>query len=105
MVAVVAYFIWSFFNATKDPDVIEASNLRMNIRNFKKYRDLYDKLQEVMEKYGADSHEANEFFKQDIWPEVKSNSNEWRRYQDYRAAKHQQEFADYVNKTLYNRNK
>lgn len=99
------YWVVLFVKAIKDSNVKEASKLRMDIRQFNKYRLLYDEFQNVMEKHGVDSVEARQFFKEVVWPKVKNNPNEWRCYQDYQASKYQQEFANYVNKNLYSRNK
>lgn len=104
-VYILLHWIYFFIKALKDPKVREASNIGMNVSAFKKYEVLYDELQEVYRKYGTQSEEATNFFKQHVWPKVKSNPNGWRRYQEYRLKQYQQEFADYINKTLYNRYK
>ena len=83
LIAVAAYFIlgWIYFTvkALKDPDVQEASKLRMQVKNFRKYRSIYD---EEMTYLKAGKTQPNRY-------EEISNFNEWRRYQQYR-----QEIAD-----------
>lgn len=90
ILAIVAIFIigWlvQVFKASKDPDVIEASNLRMDVRRFRHYREGYDEFARLMKVYGSDSKEAMEYFK------TVDNPNEWRRYQAYR---HQQWKAEW----------
>lgn len=68
--------------ATKDPDVIDAANLRIDIRNYKQYREWYDEHQRLMMKYGIESKEAQQYFLY-FFKQIK-NPNEWRRYSLYR---------------------
>lgn len=68
--------------ATKDPDVIDAANLRIDIRQYKQYREWYDEHQRLMMKYGIESKEAQQYFLY-FFKQIK-NPNEWRRYSLYR---------------------
>lgn len=86
IVAVIAgnaiMLIINIIKAMKDPDVIAASNLRMDVRRYKKYREWYDEHQRLMRQYGIDSKEELEYFRS-FFKQIK-NPNEWRRYQAYR---------------------
>lgn len=78
LIAIAAYFIigWLYFTikAFKDPDVQEASKLRMSVKNFRKYREIYDE-QIACYKSGKTPPDRTD--------EIK-NFNDWRRYGDYR---------------------
>ena len=78
LIAIVAYFIlgWIYFaiKAFKDPDVQEASKLRMSIKNFRKYRSIYDEEKTYLKAGKTPPNRYDEI----------SNFNEWRRYQKYR---------------------
>ena len=93
IVAVIAWIVImlvvNIIKATKDPDVIEASNLRMDVRRYKKYKEWYDEHQRLMRQYGVGSMEAQEYFL-GFFRQIK-NPNEWRRYQAYRYNKAKQE--------------
>ncbi len=58
----VAMIVVNVIKATKDPDVIEASNLRMGVRRYKKYKKWYDEHQRLMRRCGIGSKEEQEFF-------------------------------------------
>lgn len=90
-IALLVGWLWHFFKALKDPDVIAAADLRMDIRRYRFYRGVYDELQEIIKINGADSPYAEEFFRTKILPRIK-NPNEWRRYQAYRLEKQQEVF-------------
>lgn len=79
---IIMFWISSIFKATKDPDVIAASDLRMPVLRYKQYREWYDMHMELMQKYGCDSKEANKYF-YSFFIKIK-DPNEWRRYQKYR---------------------
>lgn len=81
IVALVS-IITNIIKATKDPDVIVASNLKMDVRRYKQYREWYDEHQRLISAYGIDSNEEQKFFLS-FFKQIK-NPNEWRRYQDYR---------------------
>ncbi len=85
----VAMVVVNVIKATKDPDVIEASGLRMDVRRYKKYKKWYDEHQRLMRRYGIGSKEEQEFFL-GFFRQIK-NPNEWRRYQAYRYNKAKQE--------------
>lgn len=79
---IIMFWLSSIFKATKDPDVVAASDLRMPVFRYKQYREWYDKHMELMKTYGCDSKEANNYFNSFF---CKINTpNEWRRYQKYR---------------------
>lgn len=84
IIAAIAIFIFirSFIKSLKDPDIRNASNLRMSVNNYRKYKEWFDKHQELMDKYGTDSKQAYEYFNS-FFQKIK-NKNEWRRYQDFR---------------------
>lgn len=87
--------VYNMVKASKDPDVQAASDLRMTIGNYRKYKRLYDAHWEIMMKYGANSSEAERFFAKEVYPNL-PNLNEWRRYEDYRALLQQQEMMDQI---------
>lgn len=82
-IAFLIGWLWYFFKAFNDPDIIIASNLRMTINRYRLYRKLYNELQELIKKYGIDSPNIDEIYRIKIFPKIK-NTNEWRRYQTYR---------------------
>lgn len=79
---IVIMFIVNMVKAMKDPDVIAASNLKMDVRRYKKYKEWYDEHQRLMQQYGIDSKEEREYFLS-FFKQIK-NPNEWRRYQAFR---------------------
>lgn len=79
---IIMFWLSSIFKATKDPDVVAASDLRMPVFRYKQYREWYDKYMELMKVYGCDSKEANKYFNS-FFCKIKA-PNEWRRYQKYR---------------------
>jgi hypothetical protein len=82
VIVALGSIITNIIKATKDPDVIVASNLKMDVRRYKQYREWYDEHQRLMSVYGIDSNEEQKFFLS-FFKQIK-NPNEWRRYQDYR---------------------
>ena len=82
VIGAVIMLLVNIIKATKDPDVIAASNLRMDVRRYKKYREWYDEHQRLMRQYGIDSKEEQEYFRS-FFKQIK-NPNEWRRYQAFR---------------------
>lgn len=82
IIGAVIMLLVNIIKATKDPDVIAASNLRMDVRRYKKYREWYDEHQRLMRQYGIDSKEEQEYFRS-FFKQIK-NPNEWRRYQAFR---------------------
>lgn len=84
-IGLIAMFIYHFTKALKDPDVQMASNLRMPVDNFRLYERIYNEHWACMEKYGANSKEAEELFAK-LFRQIK-NPNEWRRYQEWRVQK------------------
>lgn len=92
-IAIVAYaaivIATNIIKATKDPDVITASDLRMDVRRYKQYREWYDEHQRLMREYGINSKEEQAYFLQ-FFKQIK-NPNEWRRYQNYRLKQAHQE--------------
>lgn len=82
VIGAVIMLLVNIIKATKDPDVIAASNLRMDVRRYKKYREWYDEHQRLMRRYGIDSKEEQEYFRS-FFKQIKT-PNEWRRYQAFR---------------------
>lgn len=82
VIGAVIMLLVNIIKATKDPDVIAASNLRMDVRRYKKYGEWYDEHQRLMRRYGIDSKEEQEYFRS-FFKQIK-NPNEWRRYQAFR---------------------
>ena len=83
-IAIVALItiVTNMFKAAKDPDVQAASNLGIPVGRFQQYREWYDEHQRLMQKYGIDSKEANEYF-MSFLRQIKY-PNEWRKYQQSR---------------------
>lgn len=86
LIAIAVYFIleWAYFmfKAFKDPDVQAASKLRMSIKHYRKYKEIYD---EETACYKSGKTPPNRF------DEI-ANFNEWRRYQQYRQEKADEEY-------------
>ena len=78
LIYILISIIVSIAKSAKDPDVIEASQLHIPIYRYKKYKEWNDKYMRLMDIYGEDSKEANEYFRS-FWSQVKY-PNEWRRY-------------------------
>ena len=78
LIAIAVYFIlgWIYFaiKAFKDPDVQEASKLRMTVKNYHKYQSIYDEEMTYLKTGKTPPNRYDEI----------SNFNEWRRYQQYR---------------------
>lgn len=94
----VVVFIYNFFKASKDPDVKAASALHMTIGRYNLYKELFEKHQAAMSKYGIHSKEATEMFIKEINPRI-PNPNEWRRFCEYQTKLEREkmfkEFEDY----------
>lgn len=90
-VGIYFLFIWvrEAFKATKDPEVIEATELRMDIRRYKKYKDMSERISKVYKEYGLNSSIAEKKVN-DIIKEA-PNYNEFDRYQRYRMQKDREE--------------
>lgn len=95
VVIAVLLFVKSVVKSSKDPDVINASNLRMSVNNYRKYKEWFDKHQELMDKYGTESKEAYEYFNS-FFKRIK-NVNEWRKYQNFRFEETRKERMDALN--------
>lgn len=98
LIFAATYFILlllsNIIKAFKDPDVQAASELKMDVRRYKQYREWYDEHQRLIEKYGIESKEEQEYFLS-FFKKIK-NKNEWRRYADYRYRKWREQ-------SIYNR--
>lgn len=81
-VMVIFTILTNVIKSFKDPDVLKASELKMDIRRYKKYREWYDEHQRLMSQYGIESKQAEQYFLE-FFKQIK-NPNEWRRYQDFR---------------------
>ena len=86
VVGCVLYWLYLCLKATKDPDVIAASDLRMSVSRYRLYRSLYDEMQNMYKKHGTSSESMEDFFRTQIFPKIK-NQNEWRRYNNFRMKK------------------
>ena len=75
-------YITHFIRALKDPDVQIASELRMSITRYKRYREWFNEHQRIMQIHGCESKEANDYFNS-FFKKIKY-PNEWRRYSHYR---------------------
>lgn len=78
IIGVVAlFFLYNFVKNLSDPDVKEASNLRMSINHYRIYKKIFE--------------EQMECHKKGIMPPDRTskipNMNEWRRYGEYRMKK------------------
>lgn len=70
-------FIGSFASALKDEDVKEASQLRMNIKRYKVYKEIYEEQMECLR------HNREMPDRMDEIP----NMNEWRRFGEFQSEK------------------
>ena len=86
---IFAYWLYCFIKATKDPEVIEASDLRMTITRYRKYKEAKNRIQEIYRTHGVNSPQANEYVDR-IISEL-PNMNEWRKFMDYQLKKKQDE--------------
>lgn len=80
----VVVFIYNFIKASKDPNVKAASALHMTIGRYNLYKELFEKHQAAMSRYGIYSKEATEMFIKEINPRI-PNPNEWRRFCEYQT--------------------
>lgn len=90
-IVAVLFIGWLYYSvkALKDPDVQAAADLRMSITRFHHYQKLYDEYDEFMRMHGANSAASERKFVE-IFKQI-DNPNEWRRYQEYRYQKAQEE--------------
>ena len=90
-IALALIFMWvrEAFKASNDPEVIEASELRIDIRRYKKYKDMSERISKVYKEYGLNSPIAEKKVN-DIIKEA-PNFNEFDRYQKYRMQKDREE--------------
>lgn len=83
----------------KDPDVKDASSIYMTVFRYRKYRDAYDKIQDIYKKHGTDStyslKKVNEIISS------LPNMNEWRRYCELRSQKQKDKWIKEYDK-LFN---
>lgn len=93
-IALLIGWLWHFFKALKDPDVQNASRLRMSVMRYRHYQRLYDEYYDFMMKHGVNSQASEKKFIE-IFKRI-DNPNEWRRYQAYRLEKQQEEFQKEV---------
>lgn len=95
IVLAVLFVINSIVKSSKDPDVINASNLKMSVIRYRMYKEWFDKHQELMDKHGTNSEEANKYF-ESFFDKI-PNMNEWRRYQNFRMNEVHNKFRDSIN--------
>lgn len=100
-------WIYNSIKASKDPEVRAASNLRMTTKRYRLYKELFEKHQAAMRKYGTDSQKAYDIFVKEIHPNI-PNPNEWRRFCDYQVIlgkeKMQKEIDELYDDELYDEN-
>ena len=96
IIAVVIFIIilWvrETAKAAKDPDVIEASELRIPIYRYRKYQEAWNKIQTIYKQYGTDTPTSNKMVEEII--RNLPNLNEWRRYGDAQLKKSMEAFHD-----------
>lgn len=108
VIFIVVLWIRETAKAAKDPDVIEASELRIPIYRYRKYQEAWDKIQAIYKAYGTDSQMSIKMVNEII--ESLPNLNEWRRYGDAQLKKSMKSFSDlqkeydeYLNMIDYDR--
>lgn len=89
VLAVVLFFVigilYQSIKSLNDPDVKDASKLRMSIREFTLYKELWEDYQRHLESLGSDKFDAGEaYFVKNIFPRIK-NMNNWRRFGEYQC--------------------
>jgi pimeloyl-CoA synthetase len=77
-------FVWNFIKSLKDPDVLEASKLHIDIRHYKKYKEIENEIQQLYKENGLGEDSEKKAF--EILKKA-PNLNEWRRYSDYQFKK------------------
>ena len=94
-------FLGNIFDAWRkslnDPDMQAASKLHMSIKRYRMYQKLYNAHWEIMMKYGANSIEAEDFFRTYVAPYIIIH-NEWRRYSEYRGWLQRKEQEEEIKK-------
>jgi hypothetical protein len=110
LIAIAVFLvIWvlASIKAAKDPEVRAASKLGMTTKRYRLYKELFDKHQAAMSKYGIHSQEAYDIFVKEINPHI-PNPNEWRRFCDYQVIldrdKMQKEIDELYDDDLYDEN-
>ena len=85
LVYILISVIVSIAKSANDPDVLEANQLCIPIWRYNKYKEWNNELTRLIDEYGADSKEVNEYF-HTFFSQVKY-PNEWRRYCKYQLEK------------------
>lgn len=100
VIFIVVLWVRETAKAAKDPDVIEASELRIPIHRYRKYKEAWDKILVIYEKYGTDSPKSDKL----VFEIVSGlpNMNEWRRYGDKQLKKTSNKFNDLYNEIVSN---
>lgn len=93
---ILIYWLYSFIKATKDPEVLEASDLRITITRYRKYKEANKKIQEIYRTHGTNSDHANKEVDRII--SGLPNMNEWRRFMDYQLRKQHDEMQKMINR-------
>ena len=93
---IFAYWLYCFIKATKDPEVLEASDLRMTITRYRKYKEANNRIQEIYRTHGTNSAQANK--EVDLIISGLPNMNEWRRFMDYQLRKQHDEMQKMINR-------
>lgn len=84
--AAILFFIYNFIKSLSDPDVREASDLKMNVNHYRKYKEIYDEQTRCHAKNATPPNRMSEI----------PNMNEWRRYGEYRWKKSSEELYDSI---------
>lgn len=94
VVGLFCMWIYQTIKASKDPDVKEASTLRIPIARYRKYQEAEKKIQETYAKFGTSSNKANKIVSEII--SSLPNMNEWRRYSDFQEKKARNKTMDEI---------
>lgn len=95
VIFIVVLWVRETAKAAKDPDVIEASELRIPIYRYRKYKEAWDKILVIYEKYGTDSQKSVKLVSEIV--SGLPNMNEWRRYGDAQLKKSMKSFHEIQN--------
>lgn len=80
MVGLIYLWVKGFIKALKDPDVHEASKLRMSVSHYKRYKEMSEQIQCIYREEGVNyksDEKVNDIIMQ------APNMNEWRRFSEY----------------------
>lgn len=95
VVLLLIVWIWGAVKAAKDPDVKEASYLRMTVKRYKIYKELWGEIQSVYKQNGTTSEDSYNKVTE-ILKKV-PNMNEWRAFGKRQEELSKKEFQDMLN--------